>query len=54
MDAIHCASNLVTLNLQGNSITDIAGLEGLVNLQWVSLAGNTISVCYELVEACVI
>ena len=44
MDAIQSATNLVTVNLQGNSITDITGLEGLVNLQWVSLAGNTIAV----------
>lgn len=37
-------ANLVTLNLQGNSISDIGGLEALVNLQWLSLAGNSIVV----------
>lgn len=44
MEAVHSAVNLVTLNLQGNSISEIVGLEGLVNLQWVNLAGNTVTV----------
>lgn len=48
MEAVRFTANLVTLNLQGNSISEMAGLGGLVNLQWVSLAGNTIVVCIAL------
>lgn len=45
MEACCSVKGLVTLNLQGNSISEIAGLKSLVNLQWLSLAGNNIVVC---------
>ena len=45
IEAIQHLSRLVTLNLQGNSISEIAGFDQLSNLQWVSLARNSIKVC---------
>ena len=37
-------SHLVTLNLQGNSITELEGLQNLPHLQWANLARNGIRV----------
>lgn len=49
MGAICSMANLVTLNLQSNSITKIAGLEALFNLKWLSLAGNSITVSGDVI-----
>ena len=44
MSAVSSLPQLMTLNLQNNSITEISGLEALPSLEWVGLAGNSIAV----------